>query len=71
MSVADLHTASRLHSNRKLATLARKITPRYTWDDIVLPADRMQQLREICNQVKYRAHVYEVWGFDRKLALGK
>lgn len=67
----DLYTASRLQSNRKLATLARKITPHYTWDDIVLPAGRLQQLREICNQVKYRAQVYDAWGFDHKLALGK
>lgn len=67
----DLYTASRLQSNRKLAALARKITPHYTWDDIVLPADRLQQLREICNQVRYRAQVYDAWGFDHKLALGK
>ena len=31
----------------------------------------MRQLREICNQVKYRARVYDEWGFDRKLSLGK
>jgi SpoVK/Ycf46/Vps4 family AAA+-type ATPase len=71
VTAADLYTACRLQSNRKLATLARKITPHYTWDDIVLPADRLRQLREICNQVKYRARVYDDWGFDRKLSLGK
>jgi SpoVK/Ycf46/Vps4 family AAA+-type ATPase len=31
----------------------------------------MQQLREICNHVKHRARVYDEWGFDRKLSLGK
>ena len=67
----DLHTACRLQSNRKLAELARKITPHYGWDEIVLPADRIQQLREIVNQVKHRGRVYEEWGFDRKLAMGK
>ena len=71
MTAADLQAACRLQSNRKLAELARKITPHYTWGDIVLPADRLQQLREICNQVKYRARVYDEWGFDRKLSLGK
>jgi SpoVK/Ycf46/Vps4 family AAA+-type ATPase len=60
-----------LQSNRKLAKLARKIAPHYTWDDIVLPPDRLEQLREICNYVKYRARVYDEWGFDRKLSLGK
>lgn len=67
----DLQDACRLHSNQKLASLARKIPPHGTWGDIVLPADRMAQLREICNQVKYRDRVYGDWGFGRKLALGK
>jgi ATP-dependent 26S proteasome regulatory subunit len=71
VSMEDLYEACRLHSNQRLATLARKITPNYRWDDIVLPADRFAQLREICNQVKYRAQVYDDWGFDRKFALGK
>jgi SpoVK/Ycf46/Vps4 family AAA+-type ATPase len=71
VTVADLYAACRLQSNRKLAALARSITPRYTWNDIVLPADRLQQLHEICSYVKYRALVYGDWGFDRKLALGK
>ncbi|MGH3943124.1 MAG: ATP-binding protein [Pseudonocardiaceae bacterium] len=67
----DLTTACRLQSNRKLAALAQHITPHYTWDDIVLPADRMEQLREISNQVRYRAMVYEDWGFQRKVAGGR
>jgi AAA+ superfamily predicted ATPase len=71
MTMADLYAACRLQSNRKLATLAQKIVPHYTWDDIILPRDRLQQLREICHYVKYRARVYDAWGFDRKLSLGK
>jgi SpoVK/Ycf46/Vps4 family AAA+-type ATPase len=67
----DLYEACRLHSNQKLSALARKITPKYQWGDIVLPADRLEQLREICNHVKYRERVYGEWGFDRKLSLGK
>jgi DNA replication protein DnaC len=68
---ADLHAACRLHSNRRLAELAQKIAPHYTWDDIVLPADQMAQLREVYNQVQHRALVYDTWGFDAKLAMGK
>jgi SpoVK/Ycf46/Vps4 family AAA+-type ATPase len=67
----EIYEACRLHSNQKLSTLARKIAPKYTWDDIVLPADHLEQLREICNHVKYRDRVYGAWGFDRKLSLGK
>ena len=71
ISAEDLYRACRLHSNQKLSSLARKITPRYRWEDIVLPADRVEQLRELCNHVKYRERVYGEWGFGRKLSLGK
>jgi SpoVK/Ycf46/Vps4 family AAA+-type ATPase len=68
---ADLTAACRLQSNRKLAELAQLVTPHYRWDDMVLPDDQLAQLREIADQVRYRAVVYEAWGFDAKLALGK
>ncbi len=71
VSMADLHAGCRLQSNRKLTLLAKKITPHYRWDDIILPFDRLQQLREICNHIKYRSLIYEKWGFERKLSLGK
>jgi SpoVK/Ycf46/Vps4 family AAA+-type ATPase len=67
----DLHAACRAHSNQRLTALAQKIQPKYVWRDIVLPADRLQQLREICNYVRYRTLVYQEWGFDGKLSLGK
>lgn len=71
ISAHDLYEACRRHSNPKLTTLARKVTPKYAWVDIVLPADRLDELRQICNHVKYRDRVYGAWGFDRKLSLGK
>jgi SpoVK/Ycf46/Vps4 family AAA+-type ATPase len=54
-----------------LAELAQLVSPHYGWDDIVLPADQLAQLREIADQVRYRTVVHEDWGFDAKLSLGK
>ena len=70
VTLADLNAACRLHSNRKLAELAVKIIPGYTWDDIVLPADQMAQLQEIHDQARNHALVYDTWGFGAKLATG-
>jgi len=67
----DLYRGCRAQCNQKLGRLAQKIVPRYTWEDIVLPGDVLQQLYAICDQVKYRYLVYGEWGFDRKLSLGK
>ncbi|HET6443768.1 MAG TPA: AAA family ATPase [candidate division Zixibacteria bacterium] len=71
LSEEDLFAASRAHSNQKLAALATKISPRYSWDDIVLPPDTIALLQEMVNTVRQRPLVYGEWGFGRKLALGK
>ncbi len=71
LTQTDLHESCRLHSSRKLSTLGRRVKPHHTWTDIVLPEDRLLQLREICNSMKYRALVFDTWGFDRKLSMGK
>jgi SpoVK/Ycf46/Vps4 family AAA+-type ATPase len=43
----------------------------HSWDDLVLPADQMEQLREIHSHVEHRALVHDTWGFERKLARSK
>jgi hypothetical protein len=67
----DLYAAARTQSTPILNSLARKITPHYFWDDIVLPSDTVQQLREIALQMEHRHLVFQTWGFARRLALGK
>jgi SpoVK/Ycf46/Vps4 family AAA+-type ATPase len=71
ISAEDLYYACRAQSSQKLTTLARKITPLYTWRDIILPDDRLEQLHEICAHANYRQQVFERWGFDRAMSLGK
>ncbi len=51
--------------------LARKSKPNYTWQDIVLPPDQLDQLKEVCQQAKHWQIVFGNWGFNRKLSLGK
>lgn len=63
----DLLAAARAHSNPRLASLARKIVPRYYWDDIILPADQLIMLHEIVATVRGRPVVLEEWGVGKKL----
>lgn len=67
----ELYEACRRHSNRRLGRLARRIAPGAAWEDIVLPAECMEQLRAITHFVRHRALVLDGWGFGRKLSLGK
>jgi adenylate kinase family enzyme len=71
VSTADLVRASRRHAGSELDDLARRLEPRYGWDDIVLPPDLTEQLHEIAGQVGRRYQVYERWGFGTKLARGR
>lgn len=70
-NLADLFAATRAQSGHHLTGLARKIEPKYQLNDIILPEEQKTQLREICNQAKYRSIVLEKWGFDCHLSLGK
>ena len=70
-TLKDLLAAARHQSGNKLTELARKVKPKYTWEDIILPPDPFTQLKEICNQAKYRHIVYDEWGFNHKLSIGK
>ena len=67
----DLNRACRLQSNRRLATLAQSIHPHYLWGDLIVEPGTEAILKEIRTRVTHRALVYEQWGFDRKLAMGK
>jgi hypothetical protein len=70
-ALEDLKAAARTQSQPRLISLAQRISPHFTWDDIVLPPDRLAQLREIANQVLYQHVVYEDWGLAHKSSLGR
>ena len=70
-TAADLHAAARLHTSHRLGDLARRVASGQGWADIVLPADRLAQLREIGAGCGTGRGCTTTWGFARKLPLGK
>jgi len=71
LSMPDLYQGCKAQSNKKLTTLAKKIEPHHTWEDLVLPADNAEQLKEVSGYIRHKGTVYTDWGFDKKLSLGK
>ena len=67
----EVFAAARAQARHELSALASKIEPKYGWDDIQLPEDQLEQLREICAQAECRHIVYGEWGFGRKTAAGR
>jgi len=63
LTLDDLYAGCRSQSSP--IQLAVKINPRYSWQDIVIPLDKKQQLLEIRSYVKHLGKVYESWGFDK------
>jgi hypothetical protein len=70
-AASDLSASARALTGRQIGNLARKIEPKYGWDDIVLPPETTSQLRAICSRVALQHLVLEEWGFDHKLSMGK
>jgi len=63
--------ACNYQSTEKITKYSKKIKPHYSWDDLVLPTDKVNHLKEICNVIKNKHTVFYKWGFDEKLALGR
>jgi len=67
----ELFAAARGQTGHELTALARRIEPSYGWDDIVLTADSLAQLHDLCDWVAYRRRVMDEWGFNRRVSQGQ
>jgi hypothetical protein len=61
-----LWNACKAQARTHLDELAGRIDPAATWEDLVLPKNQIQVLRQIASQVRNRARVYGDWGFASK-----
>ncbi len=68
---AELNAACFMKSKHNFRHNAVRVESKYLWEDIILPRNVVEQLKNICNQMKFRNVVYGEWGFDRKLSYGK
>ncbi|MDM0116710.1 ATP-binding protein [Variovorax sp. J22R133] len=54
-----------------LSHLAERLEPMFSLDEVVLPADRKQQLREIVDNVRFADRVLHGWKFGEQLPYGR
>ena len=71
-TVDDVAASIRARGSVSLSAGARMMRPRATWKDLVLPADRLMQLREAVSRLELQSVVLDEWGFlkDRRGARG-
>jgi len=63
--------AAREQSRRELAALAARIEPVHQWEELILPDDSLEQLREMARRVAHREQVLGTWGFAARLPRGR
>jgi hypothetical protein len=68
--VDRLWDACRAQARPRLEGLAQRIEPSAAWDDLVLPENPRQVLRQILVHVRHRTRVYRTWGFASKGSRG-
>jgi ATP-dependent 26S proteasome regulatory subunit len=67
----DLLEGARHQLQHRLGSLADRITKTYRWEDLILPEDVIEVLKEMVTFAKFRPVVYEDWGFGNKHSYGR
>lgn len=57
--------------SKYLTKKAIKMKTIFLWEQLILPEQQKQQLRQICNHVLYEHIVYDEWGYDALLPYGR
>jgi SpoVK/Ycf46/Vps4 family AAA+-type ATPase len=70
-ALARFTAAAREVAGEGVSHLAERIEPVFTLDDVVLPADRKQQLHEIVDHVRLAPRVLGDWKFGARLPYGR
>jgi hypothetical protein len=65
-----LWNAARAQARPRLDDMAQRVTASAAWDDLVLPPQIKDLLREIGAQVDHRFRVHEDWGFGARSSRG-
>ena len=71
VTLDDLGEAARLTFANRLGGMAQRIATGFHWDDLVLPKDTMEAVREVVRFARHRPFLLEEWGFAAKLPYGR
>jgi SpoVK/Ycf46/Vps4 family AAA+-type ATPase len=71
VKLEDLAEASRVQFSHRLGTLAQRIPPGFSWDDLVVPEDTAERIQEIIRFAVHREYLLGEWGFQKKLPYGR
>lgn len=70
-TLEDYASASRTQVQHRLSELAEKQKLVRQWDNLILPDEPLELLKDACSRHKYSETVFNRWGFGRKLPYGR
>jgi hypothetical protein len=71
LTLDDLYRASREQCSHRLGVLARRVTTKFGWSDLILPPMQCSQLRELETAIRNASGVLEDWNFESRLQYGR
>jgi len=71
LELGHVWEAARRQPEHALERLAALVPPAFTLDDLVLPEERLEQLRELVAHVELQHVVLDEWGFRKRLPRGR
>jgi hypothetical protein len=71
VTVNDVHAGARAQNAAGLEKLARRVAPRATWSDLVVPADVAVQLAELGDRARFRGRVLDEWQMGARSSKGR
>ena len=70
-SLEGLLDAARAQLSVRAVRLSQRVPLAFHWEDLVLPDKVLVALNEVVTYYRYRAQVYDQWGFRRKVPYGR
>jgi ATPase family associated with various cellular activities (AAA)/Winged helix domain, variant len=66
-----IEEVARQHIAMRLGHIANHVTRLARWEQVALPEDLLDSLREFIGRIRHRRTVYEAWGFDAKMSTSR
>jgi AAA+ superfamily predicted ATPase len=67
----EIDRSARQHIDVRLGKVATHIDRLARWEQVALPEDVLDSIREFIGRLKHRRLVYESWGFEHKMATSR
>jgi AAA+ superfamily predicted ATPase len=66
-----LDMAARQHIETRMGKVASHIGRLAKWEQVALPEDVLDSIREFIGRVRHRRTVYDIWGFDTRMSTAR